>query len=71
VKAARMIPESLMRAVLDQISDADLWAEWVCRRKALRAEVARTYQREYKRRMRAGVKKGKRGMRLMKDILSQ
>jgi hypothetical protein len=32
----------------------------------MQKEVAREYQREYKRKMRAGVAKGKRGMHLMK-----
>jgi hypothetical protein len=48
------------------ISDADLWAEWLRRRAALRAKVTREYQREYKRKMRAGIARGKRGMQLMK-----
>ena len=52
------------------ISDVDIWAEWVRRRAAIQKQVARDYQREYKRRMRAGVKKGKRGMRLMKNLKS-
>jgi hypothetical protein len=51
------------------ISDEDLWAEWVRRREAIRAKVSREYQRLYKRKMRAGVKRGKRGMRLMKKCL--
>ena len=47
------------------ISDQDLWAEWLRRQKIRQLEVAKEYQREYKRKVRAGVKKGKRGMRLM------
>ena len=60
------MPKSDVRAALAEISDADLWAEWLRRREVQRQEVSREYQREYKRKLRAGVPKGKRGMRLMK-----
>jgi hypothetical protein len=52
------------------ISDQDLWAEWLRRRAALRKQVSKEYQRNYKRKLRAGKPKGKRGMHLMKKYLT-
>ena len=47
------------------ISDEDLWAEWVRRRAVIRRQIAKDYDREYKRQLRAGMKKGERGIHLM------